>query len=194
MATISKNPPLDVKRLSQPPAQAVSLDDNLLKLDSRLKQVKTLVDQGDFQRAFDSVPNQSSDVEVINCRAVCLLRLGKFAQAIPPLRSIALNTSTFHLRTEVPEHIKINYAIALFFGGEAAGGLDALTDIKREDDPQVKMIRGRAKAWVTSMSWLRRLDWFLNRIAPKHSPTPPAEPMGYFVWELPGAVRSSGDA
>ena len=66
------------------------------------------------------------------------MRMGKFAQAIVPLRSIALNTSTFHLRPEIPEHIKINFAIALFFGGEPAGGLDALADISREDDPQVQ--------------------------------------------------------
>ena len=154
------------------------------KLDSRLKQVKLQIDQGNYQRAFDAIPNNSSDIEVLNCRAVCLMRMGKFAQAIVPLRSIALNTSTFHLRPEIPEHIKINFAIALFFGGEPAGGLDALADISREDDPQVQALRARAKAWSASMNWLKRFDWYVNRVAPKIGPTPGSEVVGYLAWEL----------
>ncbi len=155
------------------------------KLDSRLKQVKLFTDQGDYQRACDAIPNNSSDIEVVNCRAVCLMRMGKFSPAIAPLRGIALNASTFHVRPEVPEHIKINYAIALFFGGEPSGGLEALSDIRREEDPQVRIIRERAKAWAASMNWLRRFDWYVNRIAPKHGPTPGAEVVGYLAWELP---------
>ncbi len=154
------------------------------KLDSRLKQVKILMDQGSYQRAFDAIPNNSSDIELLNCRAVCLMRMGKFAQAIVPLRSVALNLSTFHLRPEIPEHIRINFAIALFFGGEPAGSFDALADIKREDDPQVKMLRARAKAWTDSMNWLRRFDWYVNRVAPKIGPTPGSEVVGYMAWEL----------
>jgi hypothetical protein len=161
------------------------------KLDSRLKQVKLLTDQGLYQRAFDTIPNNSSDMEVLNCRAVCLMRMGKFAQAIAPLRSVALNMSTFHLRPEIPEHIKINYAIALFFGGEPAGGLDALADIQREDDPQVQMLRARAKAWAASMNWLRRLDWHVNRVAPKLGPTPGSAVVGYLAWELNEASFSA---
>ena len=161
------------------------------KLDTRLKQVKLLAEQGNYQRAFDAIPNNSSDREVLNCRAVCLMRMGKFAQAIAPLRSIALNMSTFHLRPEIPEHIKINYAIALFFGGEPAGGLDALADIQREDDPQVQMLRARAKAWAASMNWLRRLDWHVNRVAPKLGPTPGTAVVGYLAWELNEASVSA---
>ena len=184
MATLSEHQLISTNPISKTLSQSVTSDDRLRKLDSRLKQVKVLTDQGDYQRAFNAVPNNSSDVEVINCRAVCLMRMGKFAQAIAPLRSLALNTSTFHVRPEIPEHIQINYAIALFFGGEPAGGLDALADIKREDDPQVRMVRSRSKLWSASMNLWRRFDWYLNRIAPKQGPTPPAEPVGYFAWEV----------
>ncbi len=188
MSTISaitrNNITADSKNTSQP------LPNNELpfKLDSRLKQVKTLIDRGDLQGAFNAVPNNSSDVEVLNCRAVCLMRMNKFSLAIAPLRSIALNTSTFHLRPEIPQHIRINYAIALFFGGEPSGGLDALADIQREDDPQVKMIRAQAKAWSASMNWLQRFDWYVNRIAPKALPKPPSDAVGYLAWELPNGT------
>ncbi len=181
MTIISETPANSspLRESSKPASDAV-----FAKLDTRLKQVKLLTDQGNYQRAFDAIPSNSTDLEVLNCRAVCLMRTGKFAQAIVPLRSIALNTSTFHLRPEIPEHIKINFAIALFFGGEPAGGLDALADIKREDDPQVKLLRARAKAWAASMSWLRRLDWYVNRVAPKQGPTHGPDAIGYLAWEL----------
>lgn len=155
--------------------------------DNRLKQVKSLTDQGDYQQAFRTIPTHNTDLEILNTRAVCMMRMGQFAPAITLLRSVTLNTSTFHLRSEVPLHVKVNYACALFFGGEPAGGLDALADIQREDDPQVKMLRQQCQVWVSNMNLWRRLDWYFNRVAPKVGPPLPNSAVGYFVWELPEA-------
>lgn len=163
-----------------PAAQAAAS----LKLDPRLKSVRAFIEQGDYQRALTGLTNNLADSEAINCRAVCLMRLGKFSQAIGPLRTLALNTSTFHLRSETPLHIRINYALALFFGGEPAGGMEALSDIRREDDPQIKLLRAHAKQWTAAMNVFQRFDWYVNRIAPKHRPTPPTQSVGYCVWEF----------
>jgi hypothetical protein len=160
------------------------------QVDPRLKQVKSLTDQGAYEQAFRAIPTSNSDLEIVNTRAVCMMRMGKFAPAITLLRSVALNTSTFHLRSEVPHHVKLNYATALFFGGEPAGGMDALADLQREDDPQVKILRQQCKTWVKSMNMWRRLDWYFNRIAPKAGPPLPALPVGYLTWELPAATHT----
>jgi len=162
-----------------------------IQLDPRLKQVKLLTDQGAYEQAFRAIPTSNSDLEILNTRAVCMMRMGKFAPAITLLRSVALNTSTFHLRSEIPHHLKINYATALFFGGEPAGGIDALADIQREDDPQVKMLRQQCKIWVKGMSMWRRLDWYLNRIAPNFGPPLPESPVGCFTWELPADTHAA---
>ncbi len=52
------------------------------------------------------------------------MRLGQFEQAIPLLRAIALNNSSQTTSDRVPQHIRVNYATALFFGGQPAGGLE----------------------------------------------------------------------
>ncbi|MCA9132081.1 MAG: hypothetical protein KDA45_02965 [Planctomycetales bacterium] len=154
------------------------------KLDPKLKIVKNLAEQGEYERAFRALPSRPGDHEVQNCRAVCLMRMHKFAQAIGPLRTVALNTSTFRVRSEVADHIKINFAIALFFGGEPLGGLEVLGELKMEQDPSVQMVRAAAKQWSAEMSFFRRLDWYFNRVAPKQGPRAPAEPVGRFLWEL----------
>lgn len=155
------------------------------QLDPKLRLVKSLTDKGEYDRALEALSKNSTDPEVLNCRGVCLLRMHEFAKAISPLRMVALNPSTFHLKENVAMHIKINLAIALFFGGEPGGGLDTLAEIKNsENDPEVLMIHRHTKRWVQEMNLFRRLDWYLNRIAPKKGPVPPVEPIGRFLWDI----------
>lgn len=159
-------------------------------LDPRLKVVKSFADKGDYERALSAIPANNMEPEIQNCRAVCFMRLNRFSQAIGPLRMAALNTSTVHLRDGTPNHIKINFAFALFFGGEPAGGLKTLGEIRMEDDTEVKKLRAYAKSWASDMSFFRRIDWQLNGVAPKHGPPPPAGPVGRFVWELASEIES----
>lgn len=173
--TKTKAPQSRPERTSVPP----------LQLDPKLRLVKSLTDKGEYKHALDALSKNTTDHEVLNCRGVCLLRMREFAQAINPLRMVALNSSTFQVREAIPSHIKINFALALFFGGEPAGAMETLSQIKPpEDDPCVMMIRSYAKQWVKQMSLLRRVDWYLNRIAPKQGPSLPDEPVGRFIWDL----------
>ena len=153
-------------------------------LDPRMQQAKKHIDLGEYQLALERIAINTSDAELLNCRAVCFMRLNRFHEAIQVLRRVALNTGTFQIRQEVAAHIKINYAIALFYGGEAAGGIGALGEIQLENDPAVKMLRAQARKWVAGMSFLSRLDWHIDRIAPKTRPALPQEPLGQFVWDI----------
>ena len=170
---------------TQNPMQSPGSTSGLERLDPKLRLVKNLTDKEEFKRALEALSKNTMDPELLNCRGVCLLRLREFPQAISPFRMAALNPSTFHVHAHVANHIKINFAIALFFGGEPKGGLEALAEVKHsENDPSVLMLHRQTKLWVRDMSLFRRLDWYLNRVAPKKGPTPPIERIGRFVWEL----------
>lgn len=161
------------------------LAENPPQLDPKLRAVKELTDRGEYARALEVLSNNTNDPEMLHCRGVCLLRLREFKQAISPLRLAALNPSTFHVHEHVANHIKINFAIALFFGGEPVGGLETLAEVKHEEkNPSVLMIHRQTNLWVKEMSLFRRLDWYLNRIAPNKGPAPPVERLGQFAWEL----------
>lgn len=157
----------------------------LEKLDPKLRLIKNLTDNAEYRRALDVLSKNTTEPEELNCRGVCLLRMHEFVQAISPLRMVALNSRTLRLHEHIAEHIKINYSIALFFGGEPSGGLDTLAEAKpSENNPSVLMLRRQAKRWAEGMNLFRRIDWYLNRIAPPKGPVPPSEPLGQFLWDI----------
>lgn len=173
------NPRSDAKKAQ---AVAAASEPNLPK-DPKFQRAKDAIAKGDYDRALQLLSVDSRHLENLNCRAVCLIRLGRFKQAIDVLRSSVIQSGTLTVRPEVPDHMAINFAIALFYGGTPSGALDVLDEIRREDDPAVKQLRQATAQWVAGMSWLRRLDWRLNRIEPKQGPPVPAHPLGRFRWE-----------
>jgi len=154
------------------------------KLEPKLLHARQLMDRGEFQKALTSLPASNRDLEVRNVCAVCLMRMNRFEEAIDLLRTVSINSSINRLRDDVPVHIRINFATSLYFGGRPAGGLEALQELRCDDHPAVKLVREHARGWVAQMSFIRRLDWKLNGIAPKQLPTPPSQPLGICIWDL----------
>jgi hypothetical protein len=184
MAMITKTVELDSITVSVKRQPNALMLDKLLTLEPKLQRARELMAKGHFQLALEALPGASREIEVRNVSAVCLLRMQRYAPAIDILRTIALNSKTNQLREDAPDHIRINLAVALFFGGCPAGGLEAIQEINREDDPSIKMLRECVGRWVSEMSFFQRLDWRLNRIAPKRRPEPPSQPLGLCLWDL----------
>jgi len=184
MPIVSKTSEVKLQPLSPENLGKTASKGKILKLEPKFDHARELLNRGEYQLALGVLPAANSDLEVRNICAVCFIRLHRFAEAIDLLRTVALNAKINQVRTDVPDHIRVNFAIALFFGGQPAGGLEALREIDREQDPSVVMLREQARKWVASMSFFRRLDWRLNGVAPKVLPIPPNEPMGKCIWDL----------
>ena len=157
--------------------------DPLRTADSKFQQVRNWADKGDYKRALQTLPADSRDAEIRNCRAVCLIRLHQFEAAVDLLRADVLNAGTMAVKQNVAEHIKINFATALLFGGYPAGAMDVLSELNDESHPDVQVLRTATRQWAAQMNWLRRLDWRFNRVAPKTRPLAPPQPLGRFCWE-----------
>ncbi len=153
-------------------------------LEPKLQRVKESVLKNDYQRALELLPTDSQDPEIRNCRAVCLMRLQRFDAAVDVLRKTVIHGGLLSVRLDTPNHIKVNFATALFYSGHPAGALDILNEIRREDDPGVQRLRQATVDWVAQMSFIRRLDWKLNRIAPKKLPAVTDQPLGQFLWDV----------
>lgn len=166
--------------LSSPDSKA----DHLL-LDRELRSIKNLTSAGEFAKALDVLSKFSTNPENLNCRGVCLLRLRKYAEAIGPFRLAALDLGTMQVHKSIATHIKINFAIALFFGGFPAGGVSTLAELGQVDlAPGAIMLRQQIRLWEQGMSSWQRLYWRLTRIAPAIAPSPPEFPIGQFIWDL----------
>ena len=162
----------------------ITSNETTVPLDPKLQRVKEAATKGDYQRALELLPADSQAPEIRNCRAVCLIRMNRFEDAFSVLRRLVVNEGTQAIRLDVPHHITINFATALFYGGLPAGSIEVLAEIRREDDPAVKQLRQATAEWVAGMGLLSRFDWKLNRIAPKKLPTVPQEKLGRFIWEV----------
>jgi len=173
--------PITNQVLSQPQSPAT---ENVYKLDPKLQHARQLMAKGEYQKALALLPASNRDLEVRNVCAVCLMRMNRFEEAVDLLRPVTINSSINRMREDVPVHIRINFATALYFGGRPAGGLEALQEANREDSPAVKMVREHARDWVAGMSLLRRIDWRINGVAPKQLPSPPIQPVGVCGWDL----------
>lgn len=120
-------------------------DNKAVKLDPKLHQARELISRGEYQRALAVLPAASRHLEVRNTCAVCFIRMHRFKDAIDLLRTVSLNTRTNEVRNDVPDHIRINFAIALFYGGQPSGALDAIREIDREQDPSIVMLREQVR-------------------------------------------------
>jgi hypothetical protein len=153
-------------------------------LSEKLLRVKEAAATGDYARAIQILPADNRAPEFQNCRAVCLIRMQRFEDAIGALRAVVLNQGTLAVHTEVPRHYVVNLATALFFGGRQAGAYDLLAELSCEEDEKIRQLRQLMGEWERSMSFLARLDWKVNRIAPKKQPTAPDRSLGQFTWDL----------
>jgi len=154
------------------------------RLEPKLVRARELMAKGDYQAALNALPAVHRDLETRNIYAVCMMRMSRFQEAIDLLRQATVDPTLNRMRTDVPDHIRINFATALFFGGRPSGGLEALAEINRDDDPAVILVRECARKWISSLGFIRRLDWHLNGIAPKQLPLPPDTPLGRCLWDI----------
>ena len=183
MAILSPKTDLQSTRLTFPDSGPNHTAELVQSADAKFDLVKHWVGKGDYQRALQTLPVDSRDAEIRNCRAVCLIRMHQFEAAVDLLRADVLNAGTMAVKEKVAEHIKINFATALLFGGHPAGALDVLSELNRESHPDVQVLRTAIDQWMEQMSWFRRFDWRFNRVAPNTRPLVPPQTLGRFCWE-----------
>lgn len=178
MDTIEKNGPLHRGNVHQQPITEVTQPVKSDGIGKKMSMAYQYFDKQEYQKAFDLLSSSGCDIEEQNMRAVCMMRLNRFEEAYKLLRPVAFRSNVGLPREGVPLHVWINLATSLYFGGRPAGALEILADARCEDHPAVQLVRQHHRRWVAEMSFLRRLDWRLNRVAPKQLPKPPNVPVG----------------
>jgi hypothetical protein len=170
---------------SQPtPAETIqSNPPSPVKVAPKLEKAYAYACKGKYQQALEAIPVDSREEELRNNRAVCLIRMHQFEWAIPILKELVISSHISMTRDNVPEYIKANYAVALFYGGLPGGANDMMTELSDSKLPAVGQLRSLMAQWTKSLGFWKRLDWKINGIAPKQRPLPPDLPLGQFSWE-----------
>ena len=123
-----------------------------------LGQVERLLEAGDAESALALFPPSGADDPLLeNARGVCLMRLGRFAAAVDLYRALLVEDDTVFLNLDRPTHFITNYATALLLEQNVAGCLSTLEELKQEENPMVRVLRGAIRQWRRELGWWGRL-------------------------------------
>ena len=102
----------------------------------------------------------------VNARATCLLRLGRYPEAVVLLRGLVLGSGGLSYRQDVPTIFQANFATALLASGNLSGCLSMLKSIQDTDHPAVVELRSAIDDWNHKLSPWQRLRWRLGADLP----------------------------
>lgn len=100
-------------------------------------------------------PNDSPWVR--NARGVCLLRLGRPAEAIEALRDLVFDRTGFAVRRDADPAFQANYATALLLDGNADGFWSILGGIGDRAHPAVARLDDAVRRWKGGMTFGQRV-------------------------------------
>ncbi|HMP78009.1 MAG TPA: hypothetical protein PKD54_01030 [Pirellulaceae bacterium] len=124
------------------------------------------LESGNHEEAFRLLKTMGSAPEVVNLRAVCLMRMGQAHEALALMRGLVLQPGCTWMRSPIPISWQINYATSLLMCGLPAGCVDVLDEIDNESLLSVKQIRSTIEAWSKTLPLIARWQWWLGRVAP----------------------------
>ena len=123
---------------------------------------------GHYEKALGILATGGSTPPVQNARGVCLLRLGRYEDAVRLYRGLVLQAGGTWSKADVPTLHKTNFAMALLLEGHPSGCLSMLEEIGDESYPPVIRLRKALAQWVKSLTFLQRMNWWFGRIEPPH--------------------------
>lgn len=150
--------------------------------NTRIKVLDCL-NQHEYQTVLGLLNVEHRDDETKNLRGVCLLRLHEFEKAIAVFRGLVLEPAGVWSRSDLPGFIKVNFALALFYGGHPSGAMDVLTEVHVNHEPSALALMEHVQQWKSEMNWWQRALWTAFNVTPSLKPVLPTEDLGTFAWD-----------
>jgi hypothetical protein len=123
---------------------------------------------GHYEKALNVLAGGGSIPSVQNARGVCLMRLGRYEDAVRLYRGLVLQAGGTWARADVPALHKTNLATALLLHGHPSGCLSVLEEIGDPTYPPAIRLRQALAKWQSTLGFLQKLNWWFGRIEPPH--------------------------
>ncbi len=136
---------------------------------------------GQYEKALAVLASGGSTPLVQNARGVCLLRLGRYEDAVRLYRGLVLQAGGTWAKADVPTLYKTNFAMALLLDGHPSGCLSILQEINDEFYPPVIRLRQALAQWVKTLTFLQRMNWRFGRLEPANCQVAVDFPPGDFI-------------
>jgi len=117
-----------------------------------LSRIARFLGAGAAENALAALP-ESRSPWVRNARGVCLLRLGRPAQAVEVLRSLVFSRSGLSVRPNAHPVFLANYATALLQDGNSDGFHSILGSVRDRNHPAVARLDDAVRRWKAKMTF-----------------------------------------
>lgn len=121
--------------------------------------------------------------EVINARGVCLMRLGRAAEAVRLFRSLVLTPNCTWMKAELPVIYRTNFSTSLMLAGMPMGARETLAEISEKSHPSVVRLQQAWNHWEQQLGLWQRFCLKLG-LAPE-TPIAITFPAGDFIDAVP---------
>lgn len=125
-----------------------------------LDTIRRLFSEGKPQEALAIVSAnlRSGSKVLINAHGVCLMRLGRYDEAVKVLRNLVYPSGSFAMARDVPEVAKVNLATALLLSQSVDGCQAILSQLDGRENPTVLKLQAAIAAWKRKLSLFQRLQ------------------------------------
>ena len=123
-----------------------------------LDSIRELLDQGRVEDALQLINRRGQKSAAIeNARGVCLLRLGKYQQALATFRDLVFPGGSFGIDPETPTVFQTNYVTALLTLNNVVVARSILDQIEDKHHPAAVRLRSAIGKWKKSLGPLRAM-------------------------------------
>jgi len=122
--------------------------------------VRRLLNEGKPQEAMETVSShaRSGSKALINAYGVCLMRTGRYREAVNILRGLVYQGDTFAMAEDTPAVVKTNYATALLLNDNVDGCEAILNQLKGEETPTSARLTAAITRWKQDLSFFQRVQ------------------------------------
>ncbi|MCL5281618.1 MAG: hypothetical protein M1376_17100 [Planctomycetes bacterium] len=128
------------------------------KAPTPLQHIRELLDHDHPNEALNFITRSGNDSpEMENARGVCLLRLGRFDEAIKVLREVAFQGLPV-IPHDVPALFQANFAVAMLRANRDKGAALMISDrLQGSEHPEAARLKAAVRQWKESLGPLGRL-------------------------------------
>ena len=127
-----------------------------------IDHIRELLNQNRPHDALKFIENLGQKTPVMeNARGVCLMRLGKFEEAISVLREVAFQ-GYICMPSDTPVLYQMNFAIAMLVSNHKEGAFPILNKLDEKVLPQIAKLEDAIRRWVKSLNFVEKCCYHIG--------------------------------
>jgi len=127
-----------------------------------IDHIRELLNQNRPHDALKFIENLGQKTPVMeNARGVCLMRLGKFEEAISVLREVAFQ-GYICMPSDTPVLYQMNFAIAMLVSNHKEGAFPILNKLDEKVLPQIAKLEDAIRRWVKSLNFIEKCCYHIG--------------------------------